>query len=217
MQPIRVVLFDDHTLFREGTRELLERDGVVEVVGAAGDGRDAIALIDTALPDVALVDIEMPEVGGLEVTRRIKQHHPEVGVIVLTVHDEGPLAFAMLDAGADGYLLKDVDAHELLNAVQRVHAGESVLHPAVTRQVLNRVRAGGNAAESGPALSDEERETLVFAARGMTNREIAEQQQVSPRTVQQRLTHAFELLGVTSRTEAAIRALQDGVFTLEDL
>ena len=217
MERIRLVLVDDHTLFREGTRQLLERDGQVVVVGEAGDGREALELIGTLEPDVVLLDIEMPDVDGIEVTRQIRERHPGVGVLVLTMHDEEPLVVAILEAGADGYLLKDVDARELLHAVQRVHAGDSVLHPAVARQVLSRVRLGAEAPAPGRELTSDEREVLLLAARGMTNREIAEQLQVSPRTVQQRLTHVFARLGVGSRTEAAIRALHDGVFTLEEL
>jgi DNA-binding NarL/FixJ family response regulator len=217
MEPIRVALFDDHTLFRQGTRGLLERDGQVTVVAEAGDGREALELLETVRPDVVVVDIEMPEVGGIEVTRRVKERDPSIGVLVLSVHDEAPIALAILEAGADGYLLKDVESRELLDAVQRVHAGESVLHPAVARHVLSRVRSGGQQPDAGRALTGDERRVLLLAARGLTNREIAEQLQVSPRTIQQRLTHAFERLGVGSRTEAAIRALQEGVFTLEDL
>ncbi len=217
MSTIRVALIDDHTLFREGTRELLERDGDVEVVGEAADGRAGIELVETLVPDLALIDMEMPEVGGIELTRHIKDAQPDVSVVALTVHDEEPLAFAVLEAGADGYLLKDVDARELLDAVHRVHAGESVLHPVIVRQVLARVREGGDRPPVDRGLTADERQVLLLATRGMTNREIADELCVSPRTVQQRLTRVFAELKVGSRTEAAIRALQNGLFTLEDL
>ena len=217
MASIRVALIDDHTLFRQGTRELLERDMDVEVVGEAADGGAGAELVERAEPDVALVDIEMPELSGIELTRRIKAAQPQVRVVVLTVHDEEPLAYAMLEAGADGYLLKDVDARALLEAIHRVHAGESVLHPVIARQVLARVRTGGQARPAEEGLSEEERQVLLLASRGMTNREIADELCISPRTVQQRLTGVFAALGVGSRTEAAIRALQAGMFTLEDL
>lgn len=216
MKRIRVVLADDHALFREGTRELLERDGSIEVVGEASDGDEAVAVVDRTVPDVAIVDIEMPGVDGIEVTRRIKAAHPRVSVLALTVHDEEPFVFAVLEAGAAGYLLKDVSSRALVRAVHALHAGESVLHPTVAQQVLRRVRAGGGAT-ARVALTGTELEVLRLAARGLTNQQIAAELGSSLRTVELRLTGTFRRLGVGSRTEAVIAALRAGLLQLEEL
>lgn len=224
MEPIRpvstrVVLADDHTLFREGTRQLLERDGSIEVCGEAADGAAAVALVDELLPDVAIVDIEMPGLDGIEATRRIKRDHPQIGVLVLTVHDEDPFIFAILDAGAAGYLLKDVRSDELLQAVHALVAGDSVLHPAIAHKVLQRVRTEARHGPTGRyrELPDRDVEILRLAAQGLTNRDIAPRLGVSTRTVQLRLTSIFEHLGVGSRTEAVLAGLRAGLFDLEEV
>lgn len=217
--PINVVLADDHALFREGTRELLERADGIRVVGEASTGAEAVELDARERPDVTIVDIEMPDLDGVEGTRRIKAARPEAVVLVLTVHDDEPYVLAILEAGAAGYLLKDVHADELVAAVRSLHAGESVLHPAIARQVLRRVRADGDGS-SRPRpepLTSEERELLRLAASGLTNAAIAERLDVHPRTVQLRLSRLFARLGVGSRTEAVLRALQEDLCSLEDL
>ncbi|HEX9889915.1 MAG TPA: response regulator transcription factor [Nitriliruptorales bacterium] len=219
MDPIRVVLADDHALFREGTRELLERDPGIKVVGEAQDGVAVVALVHELEPDVAIVDIEMPGGDGIQATRGIKATHPEVGVLVLTVHDEDPFVFAILDAGAAGYLLKDVHSSELIRAVHALRNGESVLHPVIARKVLERVRAGADRDAADPKVHLPERdiEVLRLAARGRTNQEIADELAVSLRTVQLRMTTLFGRLGVGSRTEAVIAGLRAGLFELEEL
>lgn len=217
--PTRVVIADDHTLFREGTRQLLERDGSIEVCGEAADGAAAAALVDELRPDVAILDIEMPGLDGVEATRRIKRDHPQIGVLVLTVHDEDPFVFAILDAGAAGYLLKDVRSDELLRAVHALVAGDSVLHPTIAHKVMQRVRA-----EERPGASDHELELperdveiLRLAAQGLTNRDIAPRLGVSTRTVQLRLTSLFAHLDVGSRTEAVLAGLRAGLFDLDEV
>lgn len=219
MEPVRVVLADDHTLFRQGTRQLLERDGTIRIAGEAADGPGAVALVEELRPDVAIVDIEMPGFDGIEVTRRVKASRPEIGVLVLTVHDEDPFLFAILDAGAAGYLLKDVDSAELVRAVHALRAGESVLHPVIAGKVLQRIRAGTPACDcpADPMLDQRDVEVLRLAAAGLTNRVIAQRLGVSTRTVQLRLTTIFEQLGVASRTEAVIAALRCGLFDLDEI
>ena len=138
-EPIRVILADDHTLVREGTRRILEATNTVSVVAEAADGGQAVEVVDRFEPDVAIIDIGMPGINGIEATRRIKRAHPRVGVLVLSMHDDDQFIFAVLEAGAAGYLLKDVEGHQLVNAEEAVHAGESVLHPAVARKVLARL------------------------------------------------------------------------------
>jgi len=219
MKPVRIVLADDHTLFREGTRQLLERDGALKVVGEASNGMAAIQLVDELRPDLAIIDIEMPGADGIEVTRRIKAAHPEIAVLVLTIHDEDQFVFAILDAGAAGYMLKDIDSTELVRAVHLLREGESVLHPAIAHKVLQRIRDDASAAgaHAAPTLPDRDIAVLRLAARGRTNLEIAGDLGVSTRTVQLRLTTIFHQLGVGSRTEAVIAALRSGLFELEEL
>jgi NarL family two-component system response regulator LiaR len=219
MSKIRVLLADDHVVLREGTRELLEREGDIEVVAEAGDGEEAVRLTSQWSPDVAIMDIAMPKLNGIEATRQIKNVHPGTAVLVLSAYDDDQYVFALLEGGAAGYLLKNVRADELVRAVRAVHAGESVLHPTITRKVLDRFASP----EPEPAqedvldhLSERELEVLTLASRGMTNQEIADELVLSIRTVQTHLSNIFSKMGVGSRTEAVIQALKKGWLTLED-
>lgn len=215
---IRVLIADDHALVRDGTRELLDREDDIDVVGEAADGETAVERAVALAPDVVLMDIGMPVLNGVEATRRIKRELPGTAVLVLTVHDEDAYVFAVLEAGAAGYLLKDVPAEEVVRAVRAVTAGESVLHPSVTEKVLQRFRGGGTAAPSGALdLSDRELEVLRTAASGRSNKEVAAELGISPRTVQEHLRNVFRKLDAASRTEAVITALRLGVIDLEQL
>jgi DNA-binding NarL/FixJ family response regulator len=217
---IRVVLAEDHTLVREGTRRILEDSGHIEVVAEAADGEQALAAVDAHDPDLVLVDIGLPQLNGIEVTRRIKATRPHVGVLVLTVHDDDQYVFALLEAGAAGYLLKDVDGHELVHAIEAVHAGESVLHPAITHKVLARLAGrepGPVQPPTGHQLTEREHEVLELAARGLPNKEIAAGLGLSVRTVEAHLSRVFHKLEVGSRTEAILHGLRSGWFDLDDL
>lgn len=214
---IRILIADDHALVREGTRRILEREADLEVVGEAADGEEAVALAERLAPDVAVIDIGMPRLNGIEATRRIKEEHPEIGVLVLTVHDDDPYVYAILEAGAAGYLLKDVRGSELVDAVRSVRAGEAVLHPAIARKVLSRFRAAGGADEGGVPLTGREVEVLRLAARGLSNKQIGARLGLSARTVQVHLGRIFRKLRVASRTEAVIHGLRRGWIRLEDL
>lgn len=219
MDKIKVLLADDHVLVRQGTRELLEREQDIEVVAEAGDGEEAVRLADSKRPDVAIMDIAMPTLNGIEATRQIKDLHPATAVLILSAYDDDEYIFALLEAGAAGYLLKDVPADELVKAIRAVHAGESVLHPAVARKVVNRFAQPADKREEGSALerlTERELEVLRLAAKGMTNREIARELVISVRTVQVHLSNVFGKMGVGSRTEAVLRALRKGWLTLKD-
>jgi len=218
MGKIKVFLADDHVLVREGTRELLEREADLEVVGEAGDGEETVRLVTQLKPDVALIDIAMPKLNGIEVTRRIKALCPATAVLILTAYDDDQYIFALLEAGAAGYLLKDVRTSQLVEAIREVSAGESVLHPAVARKVVDRFAwAPGKAVESGlEQLTERELEVLKLAAKGMTNMNIARELNLSVRTVQGHLSSVFSKMGVGSRTEAVLHALRKGWITLED-
>ncbi len=217
--PIRVVIADDHALVREGTSELLAKHPDIEVVAAAEDGISAVELIAKFRPDVALVDISMPGLTGIEVTREVKSSFPEVAVLILTVHDEDGYVRALLEAGAAGYLLKDIGEAELVRSIRAVHSGESVLHPKVTRALFESLIAGadGTRSEDESPLTDREDEVLRLAAQGQSNKQIATHLDVSPRTVQTHLSHIFDKLGVASRTEAVIQGLRQGWLVLDEL
>jgi len=217
---IKVLIADDHAVVREGTRRILQQEPEIEVVAEAGDGEEAIRLATSYKPDVAIMDIAMPVMDGIEATRQIKRLCPDTAVLILSAYDDDQFVFSLLEAGAAGYLLKSVRGRELTDAVLAVHAGESVLHPSVARKVLNRfVPASGKpqARELSEVLSDREMQVLKLAARGMSNQDIAEELCLSTRTVQGHLGNIFNKLMVSSRTEAVIRALKEGWITLDDV
>ncbi len=222
MSAITVMLVEDHILVREGTRELLDREQDIQVVAEAGDGEQAVKLAAEYCPDVVIMDIAIPKLNGIEATKQIKATQPTIAVLVLTAYDDDQYIFALLEAGAAGYLLKDVSTHDLVKAVRAVHAGESVLHPSIARKVINRFSRHTSQQPSDAEqelvdqLTDREMEVLKLAARGMTNREIAHTLTISVRTAQAHLSHIFGKLGVGSRTEAVLHALREGWFTLED-
>jgi DNA-binding NarL/FixJ family response regulator len=214
---ICVLLADDHALVREGTRRLLEAEPDIRVVAEAGDGASAVQQAELHRPDVAIVDVAMPGMSGIEATRRIKANLPSVAVLALTAYDDDQYMLALLDAGAAGFMLKDARAQDLVEAVRAVHRGEAVLQPRVAARALRRVIAGGTAAVvSPPPLSDREMEVLREAARGLPNKDIARRLNLSVRTVHTHLGNIFTKLGVGSRTEAVLLALRRGWIALED-
>jgi len=221
MEKIRVIIADDHAVVREGTRHILEQEQDLEVVGEARDGVEAVALVEALHPDVAIVDISMPAMGGIEATERIKASRPGTAVLIFTSYDDDRYVFALLAAGAAGYLLKDVPSIEVVRAVRSVYAGEPVLHPAIARKVLARFAAEAQqrqqTRDDDGLLTQRERDILRLAACGMSNANIAAQLSVSMRTVQAHLTQIFNKLGVGSRTEAVIAGLRRGILHLEDL
>ena len=220
MDKIKILIADDHAVVREGTRRILEQERDLEVVAEAGDGDEAVRLATTFRPDVAILDIAMPRLDGIEATRQIKSSCPSTTVLILTAYDDDQFIFSLLEAGAAGYLLKSIRGRELVDAVRAVHAGESVLHPSVARKVLNRFMPTGDKAreqEPGDVLSEREMDILRLAARGLSNQDIADKLCLSVRTVQGHLGHIFNKLQVSSRTEAVVRALKKGWVTLEDV
>lgn len=219
MKSIRILLADDHAFVRQGTRELLEQQEDLVVVAEADNGREAVQLALRERPDVVVMDFAMPELNGIEATRQIKAVAPSTKVLVLTAYDSEQYVFAFLEAGAAGYLLKDVNVDELVRAIRAVHAGESMLHPAIARKVINHFsqsepkQATGDLMEQ---LTEREIEVLRLAARGMSNRDISHSLCISIRTVQTHLSNVFNKLGVGSRTEAVVLGLRKGLFSLEE-
>lgn len=220
IRKIKVLIADDHAVVRDGTRQILEHENDIDVVAEAANGEEAVKLVGSSQPDVAIVDISMPVVDGIEATKRIKKDFPSVAVLILTAYDDDQFVFSLLEAGAAGYLLKSVRGRELVEAVRQVFAGESVLHPSIARKVLNRFSsASGKPVEtaSSSVLSERENEVLQLATMGLSNQEIADKLFISLRTVQAHLGHIFNKLKVSSRTEAVVHALKEGWVTLDDV
>jgi len=206
---IRVILADDHHMVRAGIRELLEGAGDIQVVAEAGDGEEAQAIIQKNKPDVAVLDIQMPKASGIEVTRWVRARMPEVGVLVLTAYDDDPYVMAVLQAGANGYVLKTAKPEELIQAVRDVNEGKSALDPAITRKLMTNLFKRPQESAVEP-LTDREHDVLRLAAKGYTNKAIGVQLAISDRTVQGHLAHIFAKLQATSRTEAVMRAVSLG-------
>jgi DNA-binding NarL/FixJ family response regulator len=204
---IKVLLADDHHIVRAGIRQLLESAKDIQVVAEAEDGEEAQALIQKHKPDVAVLDIQMPKASGIEVTRWVRSHLPEVGVLILTAYDDEPYVMAVLQAGANGYVLKTAKTEELIQ--RDVFEGKSALDPAVTQKLMSNLfqRSEKNSVES---LTERELGVLRLAAKGYTNKSIGVQLNISDRTVQGHLAHIFAKLQATSRTEAVMRGVSLG-------
>lgn len=216
--PLRVLLADDHAVVRKGIREVLEEDGEIVVVAEASSGADAVRLVDEHRPAVAVLDVQMPGTNGIEATRRIKTAHPEIRVLILTAYEEDPYVFALLRAGADGYVLKNTDSDELVRAVKAVAGGGKALAPEVAAKVVAQMTTGkpAGAAEQVERLSERELDVLRLAAHGLTNKAIAAELRLSDRTVQGHLASIYGKLAVQSRTEAVTKALKLGWLVLGD-
>jgi DNA-binding NarL/FixJ family response regulator len=214
---IRVLLADDHALVREGTRRLLETENDVEVVAEAASGEEAVDAARRLHPDIAIMDIAMPGMGGIEATRVIKASCPETAVLVLSAYDDEPYLMALLEAGAAGFLLKNVHGQELINAIRAVSRGESVLQPSLAEKIMQRVSGRTEAVQRWTdLLSEREFDVLRLAARGLPNKEIARRLGLSIRTVHSHLANIFMKMQVGSRTEAVLLALRQGMISLQD-
>ena len=209
---IRVLLADDHHIVRAGIRQLLEGASDLRVIAEAGDGEEAQTLIQQYKPDVAVLDIQMPKASGIEVTRWVRSHMPDVGVLILTAYDDDPYVMAVLQAGANGYVLKTGQADELIQAVRDVHDGKSALDPNITRKLMSNLFKGPEKKLVDP-LTDRELDVLRLAAKGYTNKAIGMQLAISDRTVQGHLAHMFAKLQANSRTEAVMRAVSLGLIS----
>lgn len=211
--PIRVVIVDDHALLREGTRQILQQDPSIQVVGEASRGDDAIKLVADLRPDVVLLDLRLPGMPGIEAARRIAVESPATRVLVVTAYDEEDYVLEALQAGAAGYLLKTAPSRELVEAVHAVFAGKTVLEPSITGALARRMTR-----TTGPGsnqLSGRELEVLRMTAHGLANKEIAHELGLSLRTIEGHLCRIFAKLGVASRTEAVFNAVHQRLISLE--
>ncbi len=206
---IRVLLADDHAVVRAGICQFLEQADDIDVIAEADDGQEAMDLIEEHQPDVAVLDIQMPKATGIEVTRWVRGHHREVGVLILTAYDDDPYVMAVLQAGANGYVLKTASPKEIIRAVRDVHAGNSALDSEIVQKIVAQVSTG---IQDQPVekLTARELEVLALVAKGYTNKAIGVQLGISDRTVQGHLAHIFSKLQSGSRTEAVMRAVSLG-------
>ena len=215
---IRILLAEDHTVVRQSLKMQLERESDFEVVAEAADGEQAVQLALKLKPDVVVMDISMPKLSGIEATKRIKAALNKTAVLALTAYEYDQYVFALLEAGAAGYLLKDITTQELTGAIRAVHRGDSVLHPAVARKVIRKLSQGpGAVTKPTESLTEREREVLTLAAQGLRNKDIARQLFVSVRTVEAHLTSILTKLEVGSRLEAVLVGLKTGLVSLSDL
>jgi len=212
MPKIRVLLVDDHALFRQGIRALLANSEYAEIVGEATDGRDAIEKVRQSAPQVVLMDIGMPGMGGLEATRRILKEDPSIKVLALTQYEDTEYILSMLKAGARGYISKTATAAELDNAIQTVQRGDSYLYPSATTALVEEyLRRASGEKDEYEQLTDREKEVLQLVAEGQTNREIADKLFISVKTVLRHRTNAMEKLGFHNRTELIKYAISKGL------
>lgn len=208
---VSVLLADDHAVVRAGIRQFLERSGVIEVMAEADNGKEACEKVSANPPDVAVLDIQMPEMSGIEVTRWIRTHLPQVGILVLTAYDDEPYVQAVLRAGANGYVLKTASPDDIVHAVLEVAEGRDVLDAAMARRLITR-GPDSNKPLVEP-LTDRELQILTLAGKGLTNKAIGVWLHISDRTVQNHLAHIFQKLQAASRTEAVMRAVSLGLLS----
>ena len=210
--PIRVLLADDHVVVRAGIRQFLEQSLDIQVVAEASNGQEACELLEQFKPDVAVLDIQMPSMSGIEVTRWIRTNRLAIGVLVLTAYDDDPYVQAVWQAGANGYVLKTAEPQEIVVAVRDVFHGKSVLDAALTQKLIAKLSGKSETAMVEP-LTERELQILTLTAKGFTNKAIGMQLSISDRTVQNHLANIFQKMNAESRTEAVMRAVSLGLIS----
>ena len=211
MEKIKILLAEDHAVVREGFRELIDNEEDMEVIGEASNGLEALRLAETLSPDLVIMDISMPVMNGIEATKKIKNLYPSVNILILTAYDNEEFIFAIIEAKAAGYMLKNVKGKELLSSIRAVHAGDSVLHPSITKKILTHLQEEQKVKEERTItkLSARELEVVQLGAKGLINKEIADRLDVSDRTIQTHWRNIFVKLGVSSRIEAIMFCLKN--------
>jgi len=220
MAKTRILIADDHAVLREGMRQLLEQEKDMEVVGEADDGEQAVRMTTELTPDIVLMDIVMPKLSGVEATKQIKKVSPGTCILILTAYSDIRYIVGLLEAGASGYLLKSARSDEIVGAIRAVRSGESVLDSMATRKLLERVvniSTETTEEKMRGQLSPRETEILRLAARGMSNRDIAQSLDLSMRTVKAHLSNIFNKMRCSCRTEAIVKGFREGYISLEDI
>ena len=216
MQKIRVVIADNHPTFREGLSRLISEEEI-EVVGQAADGDEVVILAKNLKPDVAILDVSMPKLNGIEATKLIKENTPQTAVLMVSAFNNQNYVVASLRAGASGYLTKDTPIRELVNAVHLAHAGDNVIDRKASNDIIRNLIANKDNKKGHLDLYPREMEVLKLTSNGMRNKEIAKELRISERTVQAHLSNIFSKLEVNSRTEAVLQALKQGMLDIGDL
>ncbi len=212
MEPIQVLLADDHTLFRNGLQALLNLFPDIQVIGEASTGEEAISKSEVLQPDIILMDIQMPGVNGIDATRRIVHTSPNMGIIVVTMFEDDDSVFSAMRAGARGYILKEADKEEVLRAIRAVASGEAIFSPAIARRMVHFFsRQPAAPGQIFPELTRREREILDLIARGENNAGISQRLVLSPHTVRNHISNIFSKLQIADRAEAIIRAREAGL------
>ncbi|MDW7650967.1 MAG: response regulator transcription factor [Bacillota bacterium] len=206
---IRVVIADDHALIRDGLRKILAMHGDLDVVAEAPDGQAAYEMAATLSPDVILMDINMPNMNGIEATRRIKQEFPKTGVIALTIHDDEEYIYELIKVGVSAYVLKDIESDFLINTIRAVSRGETVYHPKIAEKMCGEFQRIAMRSVHEESLSRREVDVLVLIARGKSNKEIGSELYISEKTVKNHITNIFRKIRVTDRTQAALYAVKN--------
>jgi len=220
MAKTRILIADDHAVLIEGMRQLLEQEKDMEVVGEADDGEQAVRMTTELTPDIVLMDIVMPKLSGVEATKQIKKVSPGTCILILTAYSDIRYIVGLLEAGASGYLLKSARSDEIVGAIRAVRSGESVLDSMATRKLLERVvniSTETTEEKMRGQLSPRETEILRLAARGMSNRDIAQSLDLSMRTVKAHLSNIFNKMRCSCRTEAIVKGFREGYISLEDI
>ena len=221
--PIRILIADDHALLRQGIRNFLSLESDFEIIGEAADGEETIRRASELRPDILLLDINMPKGNGIEVATRLRETHPEIRILALTIHDDENYMMKMIQSGAAGYLLKDVEPSMMVQAIRRVHAGESFVEPSLTAKLFLGItdREAQKPAPQAPGMSESDKlsareiEVLRLIGRGMSNAEIARELYLSEKTVKNHLTNIFRKIQVSDRTQAVLFAIKHKIVLIE--
>jgi len=214
MEKINVMIADDHSLIREGLKQLLEFDGTIKVVGEASNGVECLDRLDVYNPDVLLLDINMPEMNGIEVLKKMKDRNLQIKVLILTVHNETDYLMKAVDIGVDGYILKDSESSELKKAINAVKNGENYIQPSLIPVLNNQLVNRNTDKDKISSLTNRELEVLVQVANGMFNKEIATNLNISERTVKNHISNIFKKIDVSDRTQAAVFAIKNNIIKL---
>ena len=218
MEKIRVLIADDHPLFREGLCRLFQDEEGLECIAMAEDGEEAVKLTQELRPDVAILDVNMPKLTGIDAARQIKQTCPKTAVLMLSAYKYNHYVITSIQAGVDGYLLKNTPRSELIESIRMIHSGKGIFNIEAISKILRRLTSGTDSAESGPnELRKRELEVLKLTARGMSNKQISSELNITDNTVGTHLVNIFRKLRVESRTEAALYALKEGLISTDDI